>query len=125
MTSPRARFFSRLLYLPPAALLFAVLPPASEARTLHVSKSGDGSDGQSWATAFTAVGEAINSSASGDFIWVASGTYKEAVTLRECVNLLGGFIESETGNNVDTGHANGFMNSQDLMLFQQQWHDSK
>jgi len=51
------------------ALFFAILlnPCArSDARTFHVSKSGDGTDGLTWETAFMTIGEALTVAAGGD-----------------------------------------------------------
>ena len=58
---------------------------------IRVSPSGDNTTGESWQSAFNLVGEAIEHSASGDQIWVASGTYNESITLKEGVSLFGGF----------------------------------
>jgi len=65
-------------------------------------------DGQSWDTAFTIVQEAIDSAGSGDFVWVAEGTYSlatpgpnttELVAMRTGVRVFGGFDGSETAIN--------------------------
>jgi len=38
--------------------------PGTQAKILHVSKSGDGADGLTWETAFHAIGDALTASAS-------------------------------------------------------------
>jgi hypothetical protein len=93
MCPPRERPFRLPVALPGGVFLCLLLFPISGAfsRTLHVSKSGDASDGVTWETAYTAIGDAIADSTSGDEIRVASGTYHERIALRSGVVLLGGF----------------------------------
>ncbi len=55
-----------------------------------------GGTGQSWATAFSKIREAINSSAAHDEIWVAAGVYQENLLLHEGIILFGGFSGVET-----------------------------
>ena len=66
------------------------------ARILRVSPDGDGTDGLTWETAFTSISDALTASASGDEIWVASGTYNEAIALVDGVSLFGGFRGTES-----------------------------
>jgi len=88
------RFFLLLL---PALLTFA--PCLAHAEILRVSKTGDGSDGLSWATAFASIGEAVQSATHGDIIWVASGTYNESqINMVPGITLLGGFSGNEQDN---------------------------
>ncbi|MCX7013263.1 MAG: right-handed parallel beta-helix repeat-containing protein [Candidatus Sumerlaeota bacterium] len=58
-----------------------------------VGVSGDGS---SWASAKKTIGEAAALAAAGDEIWVAEGTYLEAVTFKSGVALYGGFARTES-----------------------------
>ena len=80
------------------ALLAVVwsLPLGVQARTILVSKIGSSSDGQSWETAYRSIGAALTASASGDDIWVAAGTYYEAIVMATGVDAYGGFIGEET-----------------------------
>jgi len=71
--------------------LLLLIPEATSAKTLYVSKSGDGSDGLSWETGFNTIKEAIEATIAGDEIWVASGRYEESLVLPEGLSLRGGF----------------------------------
>jgi hypothetical protein len=68
----------------------------------YVSKSGDGTDGISWTTAFTQVQQALDIAISGDEIWVASGVYTPGTYITESFRLVpgtalyGGFAGGET-----------------------------
>jgi hypothetical protein len=79
-----------------ASVFLCVVSAVGNTATLRVSPNGDGTNGESWSTAFTSVGDAIAASASGDEIWVASGTYNEAITLTPGISLYGGFAGDET-----------------------------
>jgi hypothetical protein len=85
---------SLLLSLVAAAALCA---PATSA-ILRVKRDAPGPthDGTTWATAYLKVGDALTASQSGDEVWVAAGTYREAVTLNAGRSLLGGFAGTET-----------------------------
>ena len=48
---------------------------APEATRYYVAKTGNGSDGLSWAKAFTKLQDALSAASSGDQIWVAKGVY--------------------------------------------------
>lgn len=70
---------------------------------LYVSPSGDNSDGQSWATAFTSLqsattGTLVNDSDDLFVVWVAAGTYLEGQTvlINSRCQLYGGFDGTET-----------------------------
>jgi len=67
-----------------------------DGKTVLVSKSGDGADGQTWETAYREIGTAIQNSATGDEIWVATGTYVETLTTVVPLTILGGFSGTET-----------------------------
>lgn len=63
---------------------------------LYVRQGGTG-DGSTWEKAMGNIQEAINKATNGvKEIWVAAGTYNEHITLKEGVDLLGGF--AKTGN---------------------------
>jgi hypothetical protein len=96
----------------PIRLTFALvvfLPLPGQTATLHVSKAGDASDGLSWPSAYTAIGDALATSASGDEIWVASGTYNEAIEMVTGVALYGGFEEGETEDSFDSRNPSHYL----------------
>jgi len=84
-----------------AAILICVFSTVAHAGILRVSLDGDGSNGESWPTAFTSVTDAIAASASGDEIWVASGTYNETLVLIPGISLYGGFSGTEGDDGFD------------------------
>lgn len=84
MTALRTTLFLVLFSLPAGAA------------TLHVSKSGNGTTGANWSEAYRTIGDAMVSSASGDHLWVAAGTYNENIVLVTGVQLYGGFSGDET-----------------------------
>ena len=51
----------------------------------------DTHDGKSWATAFATIGHALETASSGNEVWVAQGVYKENLTMKDGVNVYGGF----------------------------------
>ncbi len=51
----------------------------------------DSHDGKSWATAFATIGHALVTASPGNEVWVAQGTYKEDLTMKDGVNVYGGF----------------------------------
>jgi hypothetical protein len=64
----------------------------------YVSITGnDNNNGRSWAAAKKTIGAAMTLATNGYQIWVDDGTYQENVTLKDGVNLYGGFSGSETG----------------------------
>jgi hypothetical protein len=61
----------------------------------YVSPSGDNSNnGTSWATAKATISAALSASSAGDEIYVAAGTYNDAVTGKSGVNIRGGYNPS-------------------------------
>ena len=78
-----------------ALTLALTLAGAAKAATWYVRPGGDGS-GMSWTDALGSVQAAINSATASDEIWVASGTYNEAITMKSGIALYGGFSATET-----------------------------
>jgi hypothetical protein len=86
-----------------AVLLSLALP--GQTATLHVSKTGDGTDGLSWETAFHVPHAAIEIAAAIDFIFIAEGLYSmNELTITENVSVYGGF-DSESFP-IDLSHRN-------------------
>lgn len=89
------------LFRPLALLTLAFLllfPFAScEAKTLHVSSLGDGTDGATWDTAFQSISEALTHSASGDTLLLRAETFSENIVLASPVTIFGGFTPDGNG----------------------------
>jgi len=83
------------------SILLCMVSGSMHAGTLRASLEGDGTNGESWPTAFTSVSDAIAASASGDQIWVASGTYNETLVLIPGISLYGGFSGTEGNDEFD------------------------
>ena len=80
------------------------------AERIFYVKTGGGGDGSSWATALGDVQAAIDAAASGDSVWIATGTYYPSSVrelegaelfgysfeLKDGVSLYGGFKGNET-----------------------------
>ncbi|MBP7937263.1 MAG: right-handed parallel beta-helix repeat-containing protein, partial [Phycisphaerae bacterium] len=74
------------------------LAASAEGKVVYVAKTGgDVNDGLSWATAKLTVQAGLNTTLSGDQVWVAAGTYVERIALKAAVELYGGFAGGETG----------------------------
>ncbi|MGB7118085.1 MAG: choice-of-anchor Q domain-containing protein [Anaerolineales bacterium] len=73
-----------------------------EATRYYVSKTGNGTDGQSWAKAFPKLQDALSTASSDDEIWVATGVYTPGSNQTDSFNLVpgaalyGGFAATET-----------------------------
>lgn len=86
------------------AVLFNIFQPVqAQGSTIYrVAKTGDGSDGLTWTTAFTDVQVALGASVSGDEIWVARGIYTPGISITDSFQLMngvgiyGGFAATET-----------------------------
>ncbi|MCA9413799.1 MAG: hypothetical protein KC944_21465, partial [Candidatus Omnitrophica bacterium] len=79
-------------WLTPLILLLLLLPSSTiEGATLYVKQDGDGTDGESWETAYRTIGEAVGNTMPNDSIWVADGTYEEHVIVEIPLDLYGSF----------------------------------
>ena len=58
---------------------FCAVTMFMSAQIWYVSPSGNNGGGQSWATAFNSIQQAINHAGTNDQIWVAAGTYREYI----------------------------------------------
>ena len=68
----------------------------------YVSPSGDNSnDGKSWETAKATIGDAVSASSSGDEVYVAAGTYKETVSVKDGVHIRGGYNPATGTRDID------------------------
>lgn len=79
--------------------LFGFMLTSLNAQTIYVNaNAADGGDGNSWATAFNKLEDALGSANDGDAVWVAAGTYTGDATffVNENISLLGGFAGTET-----------------------------
>lgn len=75
----------------------AELPVDGTVLYVRASDGDNNNDGLTWGTAKKTITAALNAVASETKeIWVAAGTYNECITLKDGVNLLGGF--ASTGN---------------------------
>lgn len=79
------------------AALVAHLAPGTSSATVFVDGNATGTaTGESWANAFTRIQDGIDAAAPGEDVWVAAGTYGEAVTLTTGVAVYGGFAGGES-----------------------------
>lgn len=86
----------RLKLLPVlGGLLALALPLTCPARTIHVAKSGNNSDGATWGRAYRTIQVAVDSATHEDHIWVKQGTYVESVVVRSHCKVFGGFGGNE------------------------------
>lgn len=68
----------------------------------YVSPSGnDANNGTSWATAKATIMAALGASSSGDEVYVAAGTYNETVTVKNGVNIRGGYNAASGVRDID------------------------
>lgn len=83
-------------------LLLVLCVGWTHATIYFVSPTGSGTDGLSWATAYTSPAAALaGSPVAGDEVWVKQGTYVSASTLswKTGINFYGGFTGTETLRN--------------------------
>jgi hypothetical protein len=93
-SSPKTAHFllSHSLY---ALLTLTLLSPSIEAATWYLKSGGTGS-GNSWENASGYIQNTIKTATDGDEIWIAEGTYIEAITITANIALYGGFTGTET-----------------------------
>ncbi|MCE5323028.1 hypothetical protein LLG46_06910 [bacterium] len=80
-------------------LVFLAQPVWATTYYVSASSGNDNNAGTSWALAKATVQAAITAASSGDQVWVKNGFYQEAITLKNGVELYGGFAGSETSVN--------------------------
>ena len=79
----------------------------ADAKVWHVVARGTG-NGTSWSSPMGSIKSALNSSASGDTVKVAAGTFAEQIVIKDGVSVLGGYdastgARSEVGNTIIDG----------------------
>jgi len=85
------------LYLVLSIMIFSCIFTANAAVKRYVKPIASGTqNGSSWANAKSDLQQVINASAEGDTIWVAAGTYTGGFTLKQGVQIYGGFAGFET-----------------------------
>ncbi|MBO7545551.1 MAG: fibronectin type III domain-containing protein [Paludibacteraceae bacterium] len=68
----------------------------------YVATNGDdANDGLSWATAKLTITAAISASSAGDNVMIAAGTYPEAISIKDGVNVLGGYNAATGARDID------------------------
>ncbi|MCA9433493.1 MAG: hypothetical protein KC940_23440, partial [Candidatus Omnitrophica bacterium] len=77
-----------LLLLIPLLLNVETAP----AKTLYVSKSGDGSDALSWETGFNQISRALIESVTNDVIRLSAEVYRENLIVATPVTIIGGYV---------------------------------
>jgi hypothetical protein len=92
---------------------------ALPADIIYVAKNGSGTDGSTWATAFTNIADALSAASIGNKIFVKADTYNvvAAFQSKAGVRLYGGFAGTEVGDGAEntrvkgaSGNAWDFMN---------------
>lgn len=93
----KIKVWTNLLTFILALLLLGGSARTAQAATRYVKADGAGSrDGTSWIDAYPDIQTAINAAGAGDQIWVAAGYYNGRITLKNGVELYGGFAGNET-----------------------------
>lgn len=89
---------TRIAFLRLAVFLFLAGTFAAQA-IVYVSLSGNGSTGDSWATALFSIEDALEQVSAGEAIYVAEGTYVVggAIDLPSDIEIVGGFSGEEKG----------------------------
>ena len=81
------------------AFCFALTATATDR---YVSVNGDDTnDGLSWAKAKATIKSAISSASAGDNICIGAGIYNEAVSVKDGVNLIGGYSAASGERNIE------------------------
>lgn len=74
--------------------VFALLAAWPAAATVYVSKNGDGTTGDSWATAYFSIQQAVDDAKlTGEDVWISEGRYSLGTTITAAagVSMYGGF----------------------------------
>jgi hypothetical protein len=93
------------LFLILASIVLTV-SPAMGIVYVRFDSPGPEFNGNSWGTAYHTIQQGVNAASSGDEVWVAAGTYAEAITLKEGVAVYGGFSGIETSRSQRNWTAN-------------------
>ncbi len=88
----------RILSLLSCFLVLALTANGWAAVWYVTTDGSDLNDGQSWSTSFATMQKAVDSTAEGDEIWVATGTYilQNSIYVDKIVSIYGGFRGTET-----------------------------
>ena len=82
-------------------MLCAVTLCASATNSYVKPDGNDSNDGKSWATAKKTISKGLSASTSGDTVFVAAGTYNERVSLKDGINILGGYNAATGERDID------------------------
>lgn len=99
---PRLKWFGFVLL---ACVICYSLPVEGKVIYVKGDAQGDGG-GVDWANACTSISAGLIAATTDDEIWVAAGRYVELVTMKENVDLYGGFWGSETARDARNWIAN-------------------
>ena len=80
---------------------YCALLPLSAANHYVAVSGNDAQDGLSWATAVSTLQTAINAADKGDTVFVSAGIYQQSITLKDGVNVFGGYDVITGERNVD------------------------
>ena len=86
-----------------ASLLLVLSVSSAAAKTLYVAKAGDGSDGQSWESAYNSINAALIVSVTNDEIRITAETYSENIDVATPLTIVGGFESGVGESSLATG----------------------
>jgi hypothetical protein len=69
---------------------------------VSATQGNDSNGGRSWNSAKKTIGAAMTAATAGEQVWVTEATYQENVTLKEGVNIYGGFAGTEVNTSQRT-----------------------
>ena len=78
-------------------LIICNLAPV-QGRIIYVSRSGDGTTGNTWETAYNTINAALVASVTNDEICIAAETYGENIEVATPLTIIGGYMPTEKGN---------------------------